>query len=207
MSNEKLISEKGLDELLDKLESYGVIDEDLDLTLPANPVRDRWHVWLDVLQWTLESGPAEGVFKDRPMGHCTIWGCKWSTSGGVVGPNQILPLEVMNPGQAKAELEDWVHLNLYGGVAARACTEDIARARELIKGLDQDPEGNGYKARQFLEQNRNYSIEYICPWDPPKNVRYKYLRPGWPDEREFQKQQPEHKETTKKEETKWTELR
>jgi hypothetical protein len=183
--NDNLINDEALDEALDRLGSYGVVDDDLDLMIPASS--NRWASWLDVLEWKSTDGPVEGVWKARSPGQRCLWLCKWATSSGEIGPDQLLPLHQASDGQLLAELEDRAELNKWGGISVRRLhlqpqfIEFIAKMQE--GAVD---ENLRYRVRQFLSENRDgYHIAYFAAWDPPTNPKYKYYRSGWPTEADF----------------------
>jgi hypothetical protein len=189
MNNEKMIDDAVLDEALDKLASVGVIDDDLDLTIPASSTRDRWASWLDILGWKSTDGPAEGVWDRRGQGHKSLWTCTWITSTGVIGPDQLLPLDSATDEQLLAELEDRLFQSKWGYLPVRSFADE-QRAEELItKFTATKDENTKYWVKDFLSHNRGYPVEYFCAWDPPPNIRYRYDRPGWPTENNLPKEE------------------
>jgi hypothetical protein len=190
MNKEKMIDDEVLDEALDKLASFGVIDNDLDLTLPSNPIRDRWNVWLDTLRWAPESGVAEGIWTNRGgSGHACLWTCRWATSTGEIGPNDLLPLDKASDEQLLAEMEDRLTQSKYGYLRGRSFSFEQECERLITQFRENKDENTRYWVKELLKGNRGYPIVYYCAWDPPRNVLYRYDRPSWPTEADFPKEE------------------
>lgn len=115
--------------------------------------------------WAFADGPVMFVFAARPEGHRCAWSCRWATAGGVVGPNDWMPVERMGHDSLTAELADLAGRGVNG-------------AREMLDRQQESEEPAGVVLNFIRDQRENYP-EYIYPYNPPETVYVQHWRPGW----------------------------
>jgi len=118
--------------------------------------------------WHEGMGPVSFCYSDMPAGNRCGWTCLWSTSQGIVTPNQWCLPRNMNEAELLAELED---------VAARdgwSQTADAEKAKKLLERFEY------YAVTDFILDARQRYREYVCPYCQPHEVKAMILRHGWP---------------------------
>jgi hypothetical protein len=142
---------------------------------------DRQAEIIEASGWTKGvNGDLPGVFANIRRGSRALWSTKWSTSHGIVNPDDVWPLEFMSLAQLQAEIADncWT----------RPTDPVVGQLTQQILELEYEPHNAEYWRKQtikFLGQARVGYRDYVAPWDCPQIGSQTYrlmnlqIRPGW----------------------------
>lgn len=156
-----------------------IADYEAELPPLSEPTKELRAWMLLGSGWSDGDGPTPGVWANgKERGHRCLWSCRWSTSHGVVTPNQVWPLEQMTFAELLGEALD----------LAYSRTQDPIVAGKVIPAvLDYYGSGNVTGITRLLpalHQLRGGYGEYVWQPSPPSlngpgNLMYLSLRPGW----------------------------
>jgi len=131
--------------------------------------------------WQKKDGDFPLHFRDKPRGFQVLYSSNWSTSSGLLMPQDWYAFEYMTSQEIIAEGIDLVFRKPTDAVVSTKLSPLITRLK--IDQVD-DPIFWLTQVKEVLRQLRQGYIDYYCTWDPPPSAGIGMVilpsnRPGW----------------------------